>query len=143
MGNDARNFANDFFDAISGQEPSAQQRGLPPLHPSENDKYVNLGRDDRTAGDASGAQNLFEFTKNKNMKVRIKQFYLSKPEDVEEYEKIENDCLEKGWILAREEWNFDVKSGSQVVTIKYIETAPKKKTKKIEGGGDDDHAHNQ
>jgi hypothetical protein len=141
MGNDARNFANDFFDAINGQEPSAQQRGLPPLHPSEKDKYVNLGRDDRTASD-SGAQNLFEFTKNKGMKVHIKQFHLNKAEDVEEYEKIENDCLEKGWILAREEWNFDVKEGSQVVTIKYIETAPKQKAKKEsrEGTG---HADSQ
>jgi hypothetical protein len=141
MGNDSRNFANDFFDAISSQEPSAQQRGLPPLHPSGNDKYVNLGRDERTASD-SGVQNLFEFTKNKGMKVHIQQFRLDKAEDIEAYEKIENDCLEKGWILAREEWNFDVKSGTQVVTVKYIETTPKQKAKK-ENKEDTDHANSQ
>ena len=134
---DDRNYAEDFTHAIQGQKPTGR-RGLPPLHPREGDRWVNMSTDapatPEEAEEARGSPNLLELPKTKQMVVRYRQFALNDPTQVAELEDIVNSCVSKrGWILAREEWDIDAK-GNKVITLKYIEVLDKGKKNKEEAG---------
>jgi len=128
-----KNYADDFANALHGQTPTAR-RGLPPLHPREGDRWVNLAADDGALPPGEEANtaslNLLELPKTKQMVVRYGQFSLNDPTQVGELEEIMNNCVSKrGWILAREEWDINAK-GNKVVTLKYIEVLDKGKKAK-------------
>lgn len=131
---DEKNYASDFVNAIQG---STAQRGLPPLHPHENERWVDLAAED-TGLDSSVANspNLLDLSKQRIF-VHYRQFQLNDPAQVAELEQIVNKCVstKDGWVLAREEWDLDAK-GNKIVTIKYleIEKIKKRKTKKEEAG---------
>lgn len=134
---DEKNYAEDFANAIQGQKPTAR-RGLPPLHPREGDRWVNLASESKSVGPEDtepDSPNLLELPKNKRMVVRYRQFSLTDPTQVAELEEIMNNCVSKrGWILAREEWDIDAK-GNKVVTLKYMEVLDLGKKKEEAGAG--------
>lgn len=121
---DEKNYADDFINAVQGQTPTAR-RGLPPLHPREGDRWVNLAVPDTNVEPTdTDSLNLLSLPKQK-MLVRYRQFQLSDPEQVAELEEIVNNCISKrGWILAREEWDIDAR-GNKIVTLKYLEVLDK------------------
>lgn len=123
---DEKNYAEDFVNAVQGQKPTAR-RGLPPLHPRENDRWVNLAAEDTEMEPAvANSPNLLDLPKQK-ISVHYRQFQLNDPAQVAELEQIVNHCVSKrGWILAREEWDLDTK-GNKIVTLKYLEVEKIKK----------------
>lgn len=125
------NIASDFADAIQGEQDNNVQRGLPPLHPKEKEKWVNLAEEEPVPGLPD--HNLLQLPKRK-LKSRLRRFCVSDEEQVEEYEKIQDKCLEgNGWILAREEWTTD-KDGETFIIVKYLE--PQDKDDKKGSGGE-------
>jgi hypothetical protein len=118
------NVADDFTEAIHKEQDADVQRGVPPLHPKEKGKWVNLAEEEPIPGLID--HNLIQLPKRK-LKARLRRFCVSDPDQVEEYEKIQDKCLEgKGWILAREEWTTD-KEGETYIIVKYLEPQPEDK----------------
>lgn len=118
------NVASDFADAIQSEQDNNIQRGVPPLHPKEKEKWVNLAEEEPIPGLPDN--NLLQLPKRK-LKARLRRFCVGDEEQVEEYERIQDRCLEgKGWILAREEWTTD-KDGDTFIIVKYLEPQDDKK----------------
>lgn len=119
-----KNVADDFAGAIEGVQGGNVPRDLPALHPKEREKWIDLAEEEPLPGVTD--RNLLQLPKRK-LKSRLRRFCVGNDDEVEEYEKIQDHCLEgKGWILAREEWVHD-KSGETFIIVKYLEPQEDKK----------------
>lgn len=123
-----KNYASDFVDALNSNQPTAGRRGIPKMHPrEENVKFVDTMITQLGAGLArgQGEHNLLEMPK-RGYKTRYKQFNLAYESEAMKLEEIVDKCLSTpGWVLAREEWDTN-KDGEKIVTVKYLEPAETK-----------------
>jgi hypothetical protein len=122
------NIAGDFAEVLNQETERGQEaRGVPPLHPKEREKWVNLEEEDPLPGMPN--HNLFQMPKRK-LKAHYRRFDLSDELHVEELENIQNLCLAgNGYLLAREEWETN-KDGETFAIVKYLEPINEPKDKK-------------
>lgn len=136
------NRATDFANALNqeterGQEP----RGIPPLHPKEREKWVDLSQEEG-APPGMPDHNLFQLPKRK-LRACYRRFDLSEEAHIEELEEIQALCLAgNGYVLAREEW-VTTKEGDTFAIVKYLEPADAERRpvlagKKRDGDYDDE-----
>jgi len=124
------NIATDFSNVMNQESERGQgPRDLPPLHPKEREKWVNLAEEEPLPGMPD--HNLFSMPKRK-LRAQYRRFNLGDELEVEELAEIQTRCLEgNGWVLAREEWVTD-KEGTTFAIIKYLEPVSPKDKKKTD-----------
>lgn len=116
---------NDLQNILNQAAGVSQERDMPPMHPSDDPANLTELSDEEVEKSMKKklGNNLFEL-KHK-FRSRYGLFKLSNPEQREELENLVNNCLQKGWILAREEWKSTAE-GDMVVSIKCLIPEPKK-----------------
>jgi len=125
FGSASSDHKRDFVDAIGRAVEGDRERPeqLPPLFPvpdriRDRDEEDPLTRDvdDRPTVDPN------------KLEAKYERFDLSDAEDVARLEKVNNNAMREGWLLAREEW-VHTKDGSTFVILKYLINNTPKKTK--------------
>jgi len=130
----AENYASDFASVIeevqNGQKPP---RDIPPLHPKEREKWVNLAEEDPLPGmsAASNTEHNLLTLPNRKLSAKYERYSFGDPLAMERLEEIQSRCLQagSGYFLTREEWTHD-KDGETYILIKYMvdeKSAPLKK----------------
>lgn len=115
---------SDFVNALGhlmGDRENPEQ--IPPLFPVP-ERIVDHTEEDPLTRGAEKQQGV---DPNK-FEAKYERFDLSDPTDIARLEKVNNNVMREGWLLAREEW-VHTKDGSTFVILKYLINNTPKKTK--------------
>jgi len=115
------------FAKLMGVAAETTEEGMPPVHPgkqaevSDSDVEQNI---DRRLG-----RNMFKM--REKFRSKYGTFDMSDTEQCQELENLVDNCLQKGWLMAREEWQH-LPDGRTVVSVKCLipEKDPSKKKSK-------------
>lgn len=91
-------------------------KDVPPTHPSDNLSYVS-DQEVRDYVDKKTSRNLFTMGK---YRCSAALFDLSKSEQLEAYELVQNNALHKGWVIAVEERQWPKEGGGLIAFLKYL-----------------------
>ena len=114
---------SSFVDMIGGKFGTT--RDVPPAHPGDNLSYVS-DEEVKDYVDRKTSRNLLTFGK---YRCAAALFDISKSEQLEAYEAIQNNALHKGWIIAVEERNWSQEGASMIIFLKYMIPTDKDQTK--------------
>lgn len=105
---DGGGFDGDFADLMNKANVQKPTREVPPLHPNT----INISDEEmEKAANAKGTSSLFS-TPKKKMRCEVGVYDLSDPEQQTKYQNLINNCLQKGWLLAREDWQRTPEGGA-------------------------------
>lgn len=124
-------FDPNFIDVMEKTAQLQEDREMPPVHPGN---YAEVTDDEIQAGiDRRFGRNMFAL--RKKFRSRYGQFDLSVFDQREKLEKMVDNCLQKNWLLAREEWQH-LKDGRTIVSVKFLipEEKPKERKESDVGG---------
>lgn len=110
------------FANLMGQMSGDQE--MPPVHPG---KHVEISDAEVQANiDRKTGRNMFDM--RGKFRAQYGLFDLSDAEQREELENMVNNCLQKKWLMAREEWQH-LQDGRTMVSVKCLvpDDKPKKK----------------
>lgn len=105
---------NPFVNSINGGMSTGKD--LPPTHPAGNLSYVSDQEVQELVEKKTG-RNLFTMGK---YRCSAALFDLSKSEQLEAYEAVQNNALHKGWVIAVEERNWSKEGASLIAFLKYL-----------------------
>jgi hypothetical protein len=108
-------FDNSFAD-VASRFGSASSRDVPPVHPADNLSYVS-DQEVQDYVDKKTSRNLFTVGK---YRCCAAVFTLNKQDDLDAYELIMNNSLQKGWIIAIEERNWSKDGSTLICFLKYL-----------------------
>ena len=110
------------FAKVLGAQSGRQGSDVPPLHPGKrveitDEEYEEILRKKQDPA------TLFAGTQFRS---EYHQYSLSDKDEREKLQNVINNCLQKGWILAKEEWHR-TQEGNTIIAIKCLVPLPKKK----------------
>jgi len=127
-------FEKDFADLMKSSSYSQPTRDVPPLHPGT----VTISEEEaRESTGAKHDRNLFPNTKAKKLRCQVGLFDLGDKIEREEYQTIINNCLQKGWLLARDEWQRTPEGGAFAAVKVLIPETRRSKNKNKDKDKDD------
>jgi len=116
-------FDEDFVKTLGG----IMGHDVPPLHPG---KRVEI-TDEEYEEALRKKQDPALLLGHTQLRSEYYQFSLDDPEQVTKLQNAVNNCLQKGWILAREEWHR-TQEGNTIIAMKCLVPLPKPNKKKEE-----------
>ena len=125
LSNNAPGFDPDFAKALQDANHTIPIRDLPPLHPRDDPTTIS---DEEMEEIVKAKQNRSIFG---NTKFRC-QYGIFDLNDIEQREALQNmidNCLQKGWLLAKEEWHR-TQDGRAIVAVKVLIPEARRKNKK-------------
>ena len=123
--------ARDPMQELFGHDPDFSKlmehmqtdQEMPPIHPG---KHVEISDEEvQTSIDRKTGRNMFGM--REKFRASYGLFDLSDPEQCEMLENMVNNCLQKKWLMAREEWQH-LQDGRTMVSVKCL--VPDEKPKK-------------
>jgi hypothetical protein len=114
----------DFANLMGQMKEMGGDQEMPPVHPGKqaeiSDEEVQANIDRKTG------RNMFDM--RGKFRSQYGLFDMSDAEQREELENMVNNCLQKKWLMAREEWQH-LQDGRTMVSIKCLvpDDKPKKK----------------
>lgn len=122
-------FEGDFAKVI--QQANAQQptRDIPPLHPQARKTIISEEEMAAVWQDKEADTQLFSHSKKK-FRCECGIFNLNDDDERTAYQNMINNCLQKGWILARDDWTRTQEGGAVAAVKCLIPIDGKKKKKK-------------
>lgn len=100
-------FDGDFANIIQQANARRPTREVPPLHPN---RVTISDKNMQEMADQKAGKNLFQG--KKKMRCEIGVFNFDIPEQRTEYENMVTNCLQKGWIMARDDWQRTPEGGT-------------------------------
>ena len=118
-------FEKDFAEVMKKSHRQQPTREVPPLHP----KTISISDEEvEDSVNRKYSRNLFESTNTKKMRCEVGIFDLGNEEQKAEYQNMINNCLQKGWLLARDDWQRTPEGGAfAAVKVLIPETRRSKK----------------
>ena len=117
----------DFANLMSQMEQLGGDKEMPPVHPG---KQVEISDEEvKDNIDRKTGRNMFDM--RGKFRASYGQFDLSDDEQREELENMVNNCLQKKWLMAREEWQH-LQDGRTMVSVKCLvpDSKPKQEASK-------------
>ncbi len=101
-------FEKDFMDVMQKTNAHRPTREVPPLHPT-----VNISEEEaRESANAKHDRSLFPNADGKKMRCEVGVYNLQDEKQRSEYQNMVNNCLQKGWLLARDDWQRTPEGGA-------------------------------
>lgn len=114
----------NLMDQIGARQTNAEQ-SMPPVHPG---RHVEISDEEvKTNLDRKTGRNMFDI--RGKFHSRYGHFDMTNEEQREQLENMVNNCLQKKWLLAREEWQH-LSDGRTIVSIKCLVPEDKVQTSK-------------
>jgi hypothetical protein len=118
----------DFAKLMDSMEPDQE---MPPVHPG---RHVEISDSEVEANiDRKFGRGMFQM--REKFRCQYGLFDMSDPEQREELENMVNNCLQKKWIMAREEWQH-LQDGRTMVSVKCLIPEDKPRGKRTKGDED-------
>jgi hypothetical protein len=105
-------------------------QGMPPVHPGKHEEVSDS--EVQANIDRKFGRNMFQM--RDKFRCQYGLFDMSDAEQREELENMVNNCLQKKWLMAREEWQH-LQDGRTMVSVKCL--IPEDHPKKKKAGGDE------
>lgn len=119
-------FEGDFAEVLKKANAPRPTREVPPLHP----KTVNISDEEmKEISDAKNSRQLFSNPKKK-MRCEVGLFDLGDEEQRDAYQCMIDNCLQKGWLLARDDWQRTPEGGAFAAVKVLIPESRRNKGKK-------------
>jgi hypothetical protein len=125
---DLGGFDGDLERMLGHASDVSTERDVPIAHPGDDiSRTAEISDDEyqKIMADKMGPQQLFKT--NHKLRAKYGVFNLSKEEECQALENMVNNCLQKGWLLAREEWRSTPEGGT-IVSMKCL--IPEKKNRR-------------
>ena len=116
-------FDEDFLKTL-GVVPGTD---VPPLHPGKRTEIT----DEEYAEAMAKKQDPATLMANTRFRSEYYQFSLDVPEECTKLQSVVDNCLQKGWVMAREDWHR-TQEGNTIIAMKCL--VPLTKKKRIEKG---------
>lgn len=122
-------FEGDFAKVMQQANATVPQRDIPPLHPK---KTIITDEEMKAAwNDKQGTQSNQLFAPSgKKFRCECGIFNLGDEGERTEYQNMINNCLQKGWVLARDDWTRTQDGGAIAAVKCLVPIGMKKKQKK-------------
>ncbi len=124
-------FEGDFAKMMQQVNTQGPSRDIPPLHPQK--KHIITDEEMDAVWKKEQSQQLF-VPSNKTFRCECGVYNLGDEDQRTEYQNMINNCLQKGWLLARDDWSR-TQDGAVIAAVKCLIPEPKKKKKGKDGNG--------